>query len=86
MVCVRQESLNVASGHVLTSITRRPAWPNHDFFFYHQKKSFEIAISCCNKVCVGNSTLTFIAAVLSVELTLAKMTFHDVPFANVHKN
>ena len=41
MVCVHQESLvtiplrcffNVASDHVLTSITGASAWPNHDFF------------------------------------------------------
>ena len=30
--------LNVASDHVLTSIAKHPAWPNHDFF-YHQKKT-----------------------------------------------
>ena len=29
----------MTSGHVLTSITKRPAWPNHDFFFHHPKKT-----------------------------------------------
>ena len=49
----------MTSGHVLTSITKRPAWPNHDFFFIIQRNNFEVTISCFDKFCVGNSTLTF---------------------------
>ena len=57
--------MNVASGqylHVPLSPVC-PARPNHDFFFQSLKQNhFEIAISCFDKVYVGNSTLTLTAA------------------------
>ena len=52
--------LNVASDHVLTSITGASAWPNHHeffFFFYHHSKThFDIAIVSFGKFCDASST------------------------------
>ena len=55
--------MNVASGQYLPLSPVCPARPNHGFFFKSSKQNhFEIAISCFDKFCVGNSTLTLTTA------------------------
>ena len=53
---------DIRSCTLSTSITKRPAWQNHDFFSSSKGNNFKITISCFDKFFVGNSTLTFIAA------------------------
>ena len=86
----------MASGHVLTSITKRPAWPNHDFLFIIKRNNFEIATSCFDKFCVGNSTLKLIAALcgplyvthnpvyVTFTTTLHRTTCERTDFHDVH--